>query len=289
MVTDILIFYCVMSLQSSFLFLELVDGAGVDSLVLTRVVSQVETSVVALGEALEMVAEQTVDRFAEVDREAKLVAGAVHTLSSILGTPIELDDRFEAPTLWGTAAFIADEMLRLSKDFLSVELGFSPMKAEFDWIKASMKDAHSSAEESGGNMRQILTFVMKRIHEIGPEVEAVKTRLGSVEQDIARGGKEPKRRRAEGLFGNQNVQGKVTRTSMDDLLRMLDGNLLGQSTGSSNPGGRTDIPTGPNQNVSDFDDSNESDDGTSAVLQQLVAEMLKTQYVLSERRDALGF
>ena len=254
----------------------MVEGTGVDSLVLTRVVSQVETSVVALGEALEMVAEQTADRFADVDREAKLVAGAVHTLSSILGTPIELDDRFEAPTLWGTAAFIADEMLRLSKDFLSVELGFRPMKAEVEWIKSSMKDSHSSTEEAGGKIRQILTFVMKRIHEISPEVEAVKIRLGSVEQDIARGGKEPKRQQSGGGGGHSaehpNLQSKVAGTSMDDLLRMLDGNLLGQPAESPNPGGQPDIP-GPSQNVFEFADDKESDVGTSAVLKQLVAEV----------------
>ena len=66
---------------------------------LTNVVSKVESSVVAVGEALGVLAEQTHNRFVDVSHEAKLVAGAVHTLSSSVGVPVELDDRFEAPTL----------------------------------------------------------------------------------------------------------------------------------------------------------------------------------------------
>ena len=264
---------------------EMVEGSGVDALVLAKVVSQVETSIVALGETLGMVSEQTGSRFADVDREAKLVAGAVHTLSSILGTPIELDDRFEAPTLWGTAAFIADELIRLSKDALAVELLVKPMQSEVDWIKTSVRESHASAEEAGGKMRQILTFVMKRIHEIAPEVELVKTRLGVVEQDIARGGKESKRHRSsaggldrDGSEGDH--QSKGSGSSMDDLLRMLDVNAIGTPPGSGSQRRiGTPLSAARRELLGSMEitgeDQNETlgGSGSAAVLRQLVTEV----------------
>jgi hypothetical protein len=75
---------------------------------------------------------------------------------------------------------------------------------------------------------------MKRIQEIAPEVELVKTRLGSVELNMARGGKEiealpVKRWRSwwEGLH-----QTKGSGTSMDELLRMLDVNEIEHHRGT---------------------------------------------------------
>ena len=47
----------------------MVDGAGVDSPALTKIVSQVETSLVTVGDALKVISEQTHTRFVEVEHE----------------------------------------------------------------------------------------------------------------------------------------------------------------------------------------------------------------------------
>jgi hypothetical protein len=191
---------------------------------LSRVVSKVESSVVAVGEALEVLAEQTHNRFVETDHEAKLIAGAIHTLSSSVGAAVELDDRFEAPTLWGTAAFIADEMIKLSKDILSLELGVSPLKAEMDWMRSTI-DGVKTIEEASSKMSKIIVLVMQRLQSISPELDEVRSRLGMVEAGVASCVRKEGHKRAKvgHEFGKSEGSDDPT---MDDLLRMLNGNSI---------------------------------------------------------------
>jgi hypothetical protein len=54
---------------------------GIDDNALSKVVSQVETSLVSLGEALGAFVGESHNRFLEVGHEAKLIASALHSLS----------------------------------------------------------------------------------------------------------------------------------------------------------------------------------------------------------------
>jgi hypothetical protein len=66
-------------------------GLPSDSNNLSVVVSRVESSLVSLGEALGVLAQDSQNRFLEVDHEAKLIASAMHSLGSSIGTGLELD------------------------------------------------------------------------------------------------------------------------------------------------------------------------------------------------------
>ena len=205
---------------------------------LSRIVSKIESSVVSVGQALEVLAEQTHNRFVEADHDAKLVAGAVHTLSSSVGTAVELDDRFEAPTLWGTAAFIAEEMIKLSKDILTLELGVSPLQAEMEWVRSELGGA-KKVEEASSKMSKIIVLVMQRLQSISPELEEVRRRLGSVEAGVASCVRKDGNKRAKVGLDREKSEGSDP--TMDDLLRMLNGNSIARLDTSTQSSQRPDI------------------------------------------------
>lgn len=202
---------------------ELIEGEGVDETVLTKVVSQVESSMVALGEALGVVTDQTHNRFVELERESNLVAGAVHTLVSSIGSPVDLDDRFEAPTLWGTTTFIADEVVRMSSYVMGLDLEVKPLQIEVAWIKTVVNEGEKKAADTDGKMRQIISLVMQRLQNFIPELEGMKSRIIAIESDCEETRRElgSKRMRVDegGARGDPD--------SMDNLLRMLGTNSIG--------------------------------------------------------------
>jgi hypothetical protein len=256
-------------------------GEGDNNKLLTKAVTEIETSVVSLGEAMVMLSEQSHNRFVSVDHEAKLVAGAVHTMNSHLGMPIELDERFEAPTLWGTTAFIADEVSKLNQDVLTLELGLKPLQTEMEWAKAALHNVQGQ-EDSAAKMRQILGLVMERVRAMGPELENARRRLDEVEQKqetLAQEQRHSKRAKFEDhdLHGsNQKHPSGGFDPSMDDLLHMLNGNSIGTpptGSGSSSQGHRQRQGGGSSGFESGSTQHMRFDDHARMVITQLVVDV----------------
>ena len=61
---------------------------------------------------------------------------------------MDLDERFEAPTLWGATVFIADEILRVGQEFMGLELVIKPVQKEIAWLK-SIQMLKAQADRSG--------------------------------------------------------------------------------------------------------------------------------------------
>lgn len=258
-----------------------VGGEG-ENIALTKVVSKVETSVVLLGEAIGVLSEQTHNRFVAADHEAKLVAGAVHTLSSNVGAAVELDERFEAPTLWGTAAFISDEVLRLNQEVLSLELGLKPIQVEMEWVRSSIQ-GFQGHEESSDKMLKILRFVMERIETVqqavGPKLDAFRHRLDGVERkqdELAINHERAKRLKVETDDGAMNAQKMSAGSTMDDILRMMDGSPSASAAvaeGSPYPsrkqrvGNTLELGLGQSSNTIGFEEH------ARAVMAQLVSDV----------------
>ena len=78
---------------------------------LTKVMARVEASVVTQRAVIVEVAVLTHKRFLAYERDMRLMGGAVQKVQISIAQPVEMDDRFDAPTLWGSTSFIADEVL----------------------------------------------------------------------------------------------------------------------------------------------------------------------------------
>jgi hypothetical protein len=250
---------------------------GIDDNALSKVVSQVETSLVSLGEALGALVGESHNRFLEVGHEAKLIASALHSLSSSVGTQMELDERFEAPTLWGSTAFIADEIMRLGREMMSMDLEVKPIQMEVGWLKTSVQNSALTSEESLAKLMKILGLVMQRIQSVGPELELVKTRVGKME--VAQVELQQERNAKRSKTSNRDVavegSGSDAKASMDDLLWMLGGNSIQSPTSSPRShrpsGGQVEI--WPSINASSSPSQDDRGTETAQLFKQLVADV----------------
>ena len=62
------------------------------------------------------------------------MSGAVHKVQISVGHPVELDARFDAPTLWSSTSFIANEVIRMESGLIALEETVGPMKTTVDKV-----------------------------------------------------------------------------------------------------------------------------------------------------------
>lgn len=251
---------------------------GTDDIGLARVVSQVETSLVSLGEALGVLEKKSQARSREADLEAKLIASGLHSLSSNIGTQVELDERFEAPTLWGTTSFITDEIMRLGQEIMTMDLEVKPILMEAGWLKTSFQTLSTTSEESLSKMMKILGLVMQRIQAVGPELETVKTKVGKMEQLQMEFQQERRAKRSkttDRVAGESGLGSAAKVSSMDDLLWMLGGNSIQSPTSSprSQSLSRGCLETQLDLNASQTLVKNDQGAETARLFKQLVADV----------------
>ena len=103
--------------------------------------SKVESSVIVLGEAMQEVTTLTHQRFEDNEKESKSILGALQNLFATIGPTMEIDATLEAPTLWGTTAFIAEDVVRLGGVVEGLDAELKPMG---DAIKA-VEDANDKS------------------------------------------------------------------------------------------------------------------------------------------------
>ena len=80
--------------------------------VVTTTVSDIESYIVGMGEAVQDVAEIHHDRLVSLEDDLEVMIGVVQTLKSRLGTTVDLGEWYTAPR----AAFMADDLTKVTQD-----------------------------------------------------------------------------------------------------------------------------------------------------------------------------
>lgn len=201
--------------------LEAVILSGMGRGILTKIVAKLETSAVTLGDAMEEVALLSHTRFLSNEEGINSISGVVQNLKSSVGMPVQLDDRFEAPTLWGAVAFIADEVSRIGLTLLHVNEEIKEVKASVAEVIGVINERKTGGSEDSEKMLKVLTMVMTRVKGIAPEMSMLSSRVGTLEA------------KAEALFSTKKRRGENEgdgrlgeKDAMDDLMMMLDNNEL---------------------------------------------------------------
>ena len=112
--------------------------------VLTRVVGRLETGVAHQGIVLAEVASLAHKRFEANERDMRAIAGAIQNSQLLIGDPVQMDSRFEGPTLWSSASFIADEVVRVGGGLSFLEGKVDPMT---DTVSEIKKECERLAKE----------------------------------------------------------------------------------------------------------------------------------------------
>jgi hypothetical protein len=90
-----------------------------------------------LGDALEEVAALSLKRFDEDKKEAQVMMVVVLNRFATVGPTVAIDARLEAPTLWGTTAFIAEDVVELGSVVSSLESMFKIILEAIQLIRMS--------------------------------------------------------------------------------------------------------------------------------------------------------
>lgn len=186
---------------------------------LTRIVARLESSVVGLGTALEEVASLTHRRFGVNEENVLMISGAIQNLISVLGPAVDMGVKFEAPTLWGTAAFVGNEVERVNCEALELKSQIAVIKTA---IQSSFADTKKDAEiktVANAKMLKIITLVMDRVQAFTPEIEMIRKHVQKLETEFSATHLRSAKKQRQGVTGEGEAD------AMDDLMEMLTSNV----------------------------------------------------------------
>ena len=187
--------------------------------VLTRVVGRLETGVMYQGTVLAEVASLAHKRFLVYERDLRAIAGAVQNSQILIGNPVQMDARFEGPTLWSSTSFIADEVVRVGGGLAILEGKVDPMS---DTVSEIKKECERLAKEvKTDKLLKVLLMVSEKMKEACDEIVELKTKVGDLESELDQVTKS----KAGG--GKAQADSPKSGDVVDDLLFMLDGSMKG--------------------------------------------------------------
>ncbi|KAI2495227.1 hypothetical protein MHU86_19281 [Fragilaria crotonensis] len=131
---------------------------------------------VSQGSALEAIAELSYKRFLANESDLRSVSGAVQNVQTSVGTPIELDPRFDAQTLWSATSFVADEVVKLADGLKGVEGSLIPITSGLKAVNAECSQLAKSGQAA--KMLKVLVMLSGRVKEASSEIIGLKEKVG---------------------------------------------------------------------------------------------------------------
>jgi hypothetical protein len=146
---------------------------GVSKEFLTTTLSQLESSVVTMGGALEDVAKVTLNRFVANEKDTRLMAEVIQAIRANLGSTTPVLDKLESPTLWGTTASIAGEVDCVGTSLGELEDEMRPFKRGVLELVRTTSPKETKAK--GEQMMVLLEILMEHMKKLSPVFETLRT------------------------------------------------------------------------------------------------------------------
>jgi hypothetical protein len=140
---------------------------------------------IEFGRAMGKIALVAHGRFAELDEDVRLVPGAFQNVISALGSAEGMDLRFEAPTLWGTASFIGDEVVRLSDKNAGIVARIDFFHGSMQLVIKKVNDGSKTEDAANSKLLKILALVMSWVQSLNPEPDRICTHIAQLETMVA--------------------------------------------------------------------------------------------------------
>ena len=206
--------------------LDEVIGNAMAKGLLTRIVARLESSMVMQGSALETVAELSHKRFLSNERDLRAVSGAVQNVQTSVGQPVELDTRFDAPTLWSSTSFVADEVVRVTNSLTALEDDIVPMRASlksvYEECNRLIKTGHPD------KMLKVLVMVSNKVKEASGEIVLLKSKVMELESELLLS-----RKSGGGLRLGKARRSPKAMDEMDELMDMFGTSDVSEDRGDS--------------------------------------------------------
>ncbi|KAI2494741.1 hypothetical protein MHU86_19778 [Fragilaria crotonensis] len=179
---------------------------------LTRIVARLESSMVNQGAALETVAEMTYKRFLVNEQDLRAVSGAVQYIQTSVGQPVELDTRFEAPTLWSATSFVSEELVRVANGLSSLEGALEPMQKDLSVINGKFSQFVKMGQVVD-KMLKVIVMMSGKVKEASSEIIGLKVKIESMESELSTS-RNSSRDKRPNISGSSKVE-------MDELMDMF--------------------------------------------------------------------
>ena len=154
--------------------LDALISAGVKKGVVTTTVANIETYIEGLSDAMFETNSINHDRLVNLEGNLEVMIGMVQTIRSRVGSSVDIGEKYTAPTLWGSTAFIAEDLFKVAEDFSALRSDVvNPMKEMMTALKASDSDHTAKNDKVVRTMKVLLG----RIQALNEAVDDVKTDL----------------------------------------------------------------------------------------------------------------
>lgn len=197
---------------------------------LTRIVARIEANVVTLGKAVQEAANLSNERFDDTEKDVSLMSGVIQNLHATIGYTVGLDPRFEAPTLWGTTSFVAEEVARIGQLVTGLEANIGPLEVTVQGVKDRQDHLASVVRSTGPDdlekMRKVLVLVMGHVKKVSPELDQIRSMIQHLEGELLEVRKSKRQRYADEDYSPREGD------TMDELMNMMTSNA---SVGGSSP------------------------------------------------------
>jgi hypothetical protein len=144
-------------------------AAGFKKGVVTRVVAGVESKLEVLNQGLVELSKLSHNRFVALEETTREFGSVAHSVRTKIGRELPIHQTFEAPTLWGTTSFIADELARVDSVVTKLTDDVEPLKLAVGEISGYVIKSND-AKDATEKLVQIVSIMMKKIQGLAPEM-----------------------------------------------------------------------------------------------------------------------
>ena len=154
--------------------LEAMIDEGIRRGVISTTVSKIESYIEEMGDVLVEVNSVNHDRLITLEGTLEVMIGMVQTMKSRIGSSVDIGQKFSAPTLWGSTAFIADDLTKVSEDLSALQSEVvAPMKEAMTLLGSSDEDLVKKNDK----MIKTVKLLLARVQALNTDMDEVKTDL----------------------------------------------------------------------------------------------------------------
>ena len=180
--------------------LEAFIDIGVSKDRLIKAVASVESNVAVMNDGVKELASLTHNRFINAELNVDTLMGIIQSLKSRDGDAVDVEERFLAPTLWGTTSIIADEVVDLQNALNRFYKATVPLTDEM------VKKVDVLSDEGAETQRKF-TMVVGVVSGLVEKVQEIMKSVTEVKEEVANAAKvnsTPPRTAVDHLFGMMN-------------------------------------------------------------------------------------
>ena len=154
--------------------LESFISEGVKKGVITSAVSRIETYIDGMSGVVTDLSTVHHERLVNLEDDLEAMIATVQTIKARVGVSLDLGERYTAPTLWGSAAFMAEDLAKALSDFDELQQG---IVVPFQNSLNELSDTDLELTTKTDKIVKAVKLLLTRVQIVNKSVQEVKADL----------------------------------------------------------------------------------------------------------------